>query len=317
MSRRFGVGASLWLEEQLARLDGPGVSLSVAEVGSRVTARSLADQEPYYALQRRQVIGFEPDPAAAARLAEERLSGTTFLPFAIGRHDGEADLHVTQNPKCSSLYQPNPELIARYVGLEIATEVGRERVSVRRLESALDEARWPTIDLLKVDVQGAELDVLRGAGSRLSEPLALALEVDFVEVYKAAPLFPEVLDFVQRHGFEFHHFIAIGGMPRRDAGAALPGTRPALWADALFVRQVERVTPARAGRLALIASLYECHDLAVSALRRRGDSLGDAYVAWVMVDARRREGQSLWRRLGAATNRRLGTLRRLANVKRL
>src|SRR6185436_9145099 len=56
-------------------------------------------------------------------------------------------------------------------------------------------------DCLKVDVQGAELDVLRGGSSILKNLKLIELEVEFNHQYKGQALFSEIDLFLRQHGF--------------------------------------------------------------------------------------------------------------------
>lgn len=73
-------------------------------------------------------------------------------------------------------------------------------VTTRRLDSVIP-AHTP-VDFLKVDVQGYELEVLRGAPRILSEVQAVLLEVALLQINKGAPLFAEVVAFMKSRGFE-------------------------------------------------------------------------------------------------------------------
>lgn len=55
--------------------------------------------------------------------------------------------------------------------------------------------------LLKLDVQGAELDVLRGAAKLLSKIDAIYCEVSFVELYAQQPTASEIISFLRDHNF--------------------------------------------------------------------------------------------------------------------
>ncbi len=75
-----------------------------------------------------------------------------------------------------------------------------ERVAVRE------------IDFLKLNVQGGELEVLRGAERTLGSVLGVLLEVAFVESYQSRPLFHDVDRFLGEAGFTFfdllaHHYV--------------------------------------------------------------------------------------------------------------
>ena len=56
-------------------------------------------------------------------------------------------------------------------------------------------------DVIKVDTQGTELDILKGAGSLLDKTLAVELEVERVHQYHDQPLFAEIDMFMREKGF--------------------------------------------------------------------------------------------------------------------
>jgi hypothetical protein len=57
------------------------------------------------------------------------------------------------------------------------------------------------IDYLKVDTQGAELSILKGAGDLLDSARVLEVEVEFNPIYKGQPLFSDVDTFLRDKGF--------------------------------------------------------------------------------------------------------------------
>lgn len=72
--------------------------------------------------------------------------------------------------------------------------------------------------LLKLDVQGFELEVLRGAGRVLAESELVVLEVSTLPFNEGAPLFAEVISFMADRGFDVFDFC---GQARRDSDSAL------------------------------------------------------------------------------------------------
>jgi hypothetical protein len=57
------------------------------------------------------------------------------------------------------------------------------------------------LDLIKIDVQGAELDVLRGAKNTMNKTKFIILEVSMIEYNKNSPLFADVIDFMNKNNF--------------------------------------------------------------------------------------------------------------------
>lgn len=154
--------------------------------------------EPFYGLL--EVRAFEPDPQECAVLnTQSHPYSIHFLPMALGAKDGEqATLFVCRQPGCSSLLPPNIALCRAYQyghGMEV---VGQEPLVLTRLDTACRD--FPP-DVLKIDTQGTELDVLRGAGQLLDDILAVELEVEFVPQYLGQPLFGEVDSFMRGQGF--------------------------------------------------------------------------------------------------------------------
>jgi hypothetical protein len=76
-----------------------------------------------------------------------------------------------------------------------------QRVEVRTLDSFLGgELREPP-DLIKADVQGYELEVLRGAEACLDRAQLLLLEVSYRRMYRDLPLAHDVITHVGSRGF--------------------------------------------------------------------------------------------------------------------
>ena len=76
----------------------------------------------------------------------------------------------------------------------------------------------PAPYFLKVDVQGSELEVLRGAQQALQDTEAALLEVSLLEYNQGAPLFAEVVAFMHARNFVVYD---VSGFFRRESDAAL------------------------------------------------------------------------------------------------
>jgi FkbM family methyltransferase len=150
-----------------------------------------------------EVIGFEPDDAECRRLKllYRGRSNVRFVPLALGSERGSRQLYVTADPAAASLYQPDEETIRRRPELRSATVTGTVEISLVTLDEWTREAGIPAVDAIKLDVQGAELDVLRGAARTLETVRALELEVEFNEIYHGQPLFADIDRFVRASGF--------------------------------------------------------------------------------------------------------------------
>src|SRR5215212_4992278 len=131
-----------------------------------------------------RVTGFEPNPEIFKHLAA-RQGPYRYLPYCLG--DGRpAKVYLTRYPGCVSLYEPDPAVINLFTS--IGAEPGGNfnvidtvTVDTRRLD---DVPEISPADYIKLDVQGAELDVLRHGLGVLESCLVLECEVEFLPLYK-------------------------------------------------------------------------------------------------------------------------------------
>ena len=70
------------------------------------------------------------------------------------------------------------------------------------LDQVVEENRWPKPDLIKLDIQGAEMDVLKGAVKCLESCKDIILESQHIEYNLGAPMASDVIDFMKSIGFE-------------------------------------------------------------------------------------------------------------------
>jgi FkbM family methyltransferase len=96
----------------------------------------------------------------------------------------------------------------------------------RSLDSIVEELRWPLPDFMKIDTQGAEIDVLRGASKCLAKARGLQIECAVRRYNDGAPLLPEVISFVQAAGFRIYDVSQLH----------FNGRKELLQVDLLFVR---------------------------------------------------------------------------------
>jgi FkbM family methyltransferase len=224
-----------------------------------------------------EVVGFEPDARECRRLQAAVAAGpfrsVRYLPIALAERDGERTLYQCRDPGVSSLYPPNRPLLdgfpdaARFDVLETSV------VTVRSLDSLLtrDRGLLPDyIGFIKLDTQGSELDILRGAGRVLAQDVVgIEVEVEFLPMYQSQPLFRDVDAFLADHHFALHRLSRFHWVRRSQEHAAARSAGQLAFADALYLREADRVVrPAQLEALVLIALWFDLHDVALEALER-------------------------------------------------
>lgn len=208
----------------LHQLAHHGVDL-VVDVGANDGGYARGLREGGYA---GPILSLEPLTSAHARL-EARAAGDDqwFVAprMALGDSARELDIHIAGNSTSSSLLDMGA---AHRDAAPESSYVGSERVMVRRL----DQVRHPAIDtaqamFLKVDVQGFEMPVLRGAQGLLERIRGIQLELSVIELYAGQELHRAVVDHLARQGFGLWNLIP---------GFADPASGRMLQYDGVFFR---------------------------------------------------------------------------------
>lgn len=174
------------------------------------------------------IASIEPSAQPFARLQAltETDRSWSIHRLALGAQPGTAKLNVAANEGKSSSLLAKKDL--RFGTTETMRYVDTEIVEVQTLESAA-----PTVAgdagriLLKLDVQGVELDVIRGAGGFLRRVVAIEVELALLPLYEEQPEWRVVVDALEDLGFTL--FAVDPGYSDWDSGRLVE-------MDALFVR---------------------------------------------------------------------------------
>jgi len=145
---------------------------------------------------------FEPDTTACEVQAAQKRPGESWFPVALGGLTGSGKLHVLKKPSGSSLYPPNEPMMFRFGPTSYGTLDRVIDVPLMTLSDFIDKYRRPLPNLVKLDVQGAELDILKAVrAEHWCDLLAVQAEVEFVEFYRGQPLFHDIDAFMRAQGF--------------------------------------------------------------------------------------------------------------------
>jgi FkbM family methyltransferase len=146
------------------------------------------------------IYSFEPLRSCFDELSAKTTGLGTFrcYPFALGSEDGEVIMHHNDFSPSSSIL---PMARSHREAFPHTAHATTERVTVRALDNLAPQLDLRPPILAKVDVQGYELNVLRGAERTLTLVDVLIVETSFVELYEGQPLFREVYQWLVDHRF--------------------------------------------------------------------------------------------------------------------
>ena len=145
-----------------------------------------------------QFLTFEPRPDY-----DSHDLGVINFPVGLAAEKGCRKLHVSKSPDSSSLYVINKEFMSAF-GNRDSFEIAKEiPVQVDTLDNCLAAAGNEHLDFMKIDVEGAELEVLKGAEAALGRVvLGARLEVNFAPRHVGGVLFGELDSYLRQRGFQ-------------------------------------------------------------------------------------------------------------------
>jgi FkbM family methyltransferase len=148
------------------------------------------------------VYAFEPNLHAASRIMG-RLRNFVVLPIAIAEQDGSAELQLNAYEQSSSLLKADEAGVKSWVTELEFKVIGSVRVPTMRLDTFMNGAGIESVDFLKIDAQGYDLEVVKSAGDRLADVAKVQMEATMVSYrqYEGAPGKSVIVEYMESRGF--------------------------------------------------------------------------------------------------------------------
>ncbi len=170
-----------------------------------------------------RIFSFEPLPGPAATLREVTGDRVTVEMVALGSQAGSAEINVSGRDDSSSLLPIGERQVREFPGTATRSTA---TIEVSTLDSSVSNPVARPC-LLKIDVQGLELEVLKGGPEVLAQVDEALVECSFVELYEGQALADEVIAFMLENG------LRLSGVH----GTVLSGSGEPVQADFLFRRE--------------------------------------------------------------------------------
>lgn len=185
---------------------------TVIDVGANVGQFAVACSRWFPSAE---IFAFEPNPQCAARLTSN-LRGVrkvSIFPVALGNEEGIAKFHVNAHTHSSSVLPLGERHCSAFPE---ATETETIEVKINRLDALLSESQMQGPVLLKLDVQGYEVEVLKGAQAVLRRVDYLVVEMSFEPMYEGEITFRDGMQLVEGYGFRFVRPVGFLRHPKTD-----------------------------------------------------------------------------------------------------
>ena len=201
------------IEKQLLSFFNRNQNITIFDIGACDGSDSIKYANLF---PKSRILSFEPLPSNIdvfkEHLEEGKETNIEIVQVALSNQKGEAEFHVSSGcpdgrqddnwdygNKSSSLLMPESNNIKKYFNwLKFETKLN---VKTTTIEEICREYRIDKIDFIHLDVQGAELMVLEGAGDLIENINIIWLEVEKICLYKGQPLMEQVSNFMSSKGF--------------------------------------------------------------------------------------------------------------------
>lgn len=177
----------------------PGPFRTILDIGAyhgEFTDRMLRHHEV------EKVFLFEPFADSVAFLQKRYKTELRceVMPYALSDQSGRSMLQVLNHADSSSLLAPAG--VASDLLHRPFHSVKQSQIETRRLDELPAVCGVERFDIAKIDVQGAEMKVLRGCGDLLQRIQSIYIEVNFCSLYEGGAVFCDTHAFLEQAGFK-------------------------------------------------------------------------------------------------------------------
>jgi FkbM family methyltransferase len=242
------------IDKKIIRAMGWNKKITIIDVGAQMLESSDHVYSPLVKSVPTKIIGFEPlSDELEKRVKAER--NVEIYSYMIG-NGKKRKFNITQFKPASSNLSPNFNFLNKFHAMNEMLKV-EETIDVETIR--LDEIKQiKDCDLLKLDVQGSELDILKGSKEILKDTCVVYLEVEHSMLYEMQPLHSEIDIYLREAGFEFVDFRDPGYITYRENNRGYGGSRRA-WSDAIYFKNDNSIINAGAKKILKSAIIAHCN----------------------------------------------------------
>lgn len=172
---------------------------TIVDIGSHNGQFALISKFIY---KKAKIFSFDPLKSSKKKyqLLLKKKDGYHFYHCAIGPKNIFSKINITRSSDSSSMLDLTDKLTSIY---KHAEKINEEKIKIRRLKNFLKKKDIKQPALLKLDVQGYEIEALKGCEDLLSCFNFIYIECSFVELYKGQPLYSEIKRWLESKNFTY------------------------------------------------------------------------------------------------------------------
>jgi len=260
------------------------IKINVIDIGAR------GGIPPYFAPVEAIIknVGFEANKLECERL-NKLFKNWEFINGFVWKEKSKKKFYITKFSASCGLYPPDEQFWKRTDGMKNLEVVDEIDVETDSLSNFISSSKIKDFDFMKLDVEGAELDVMVGGLDTVDQVIAVETEVRFFRCNKGCSVFSEVDEFLRKKGFslfdiEIHKYqrntLPYVSQARNEHGEVIPGATlrgQVGTGNALYIRdflnnnEKNIIIPEKILKAIIIFELFLLNDCAIELLEKYYD----------------------------------------------
>lgn len=180
-----------------------------------------------------KILSFDPD-SRAENVETER---NKIFPFALWSKKQDLNLNLTVFPDASSVFELNDKFLKNFLNHECHHVIAKTSIKSETLDNI--EFDNKEIDFIKIDTEGAELEILKGSNKYLGNSiLGLELEVQFVNRTIGSPVFSDIDKFLRPFGYQLMTLTKQSWIRKNNIWNIYSNPQ-IIWADSVYIMNEE------------------------------------------------------------------------------
>lgn len=246
-------------------------------------------------------IGFEPNEEECQRLNALAAKNQRYYPVALSKTNEKRNYLLMSWPESSSFYPADMNVISRFP--DEVNVIVRQEIEIQTVDfdTFAEEQNITSVDFMKLDCEGSELDVLKGAEKFLkSTVIGVHVEALFQRWRIGQPVFNEIDQYLRELGFQLYDLDFF-----RHARKALPPLVPdvggladygqVIWGNFVYFKDavqeiqdghIDHWKVARLLKLACFLEIYSLQDCAIELMKVIGTGYSVLDLLMPMVNGR-------------------------------